>query len=324
MATAFWVSRAVYSAARLELADRMAEGMHEVSELAKATGTHGPSLRRLLRTLTGLGLVTQVGEHRFALTSLGDVLRADAPGAVRGTVLSLGGDWDWRTFGECMHSLRTGEPSFDKALGMPFFPYLAQNREEGHEFNTAMQGFFDHEPPLIAEAHDFSQFRTLVDVGGGSGNLLTSLLAANPGTKGLLYDQPHVAEDARRLIAARSLAHRCEFQAGDFFECVPSGGDAYLLSHIVHDWELSKCLKLLGNCREAIPAHGRLYLIDGVLPEGDAPHPGKVLDWVMLNVTGGMERTEKEYAELLHQASFELTRVISTRSSSSLVEARPI
>jgi hypothetical protein len=175
----------------------------------------------------------------------------------------------------------------------------------------------------VAAAYDFTDFRTIVDVGGGSGHLLAAILNANPHLRGVLYDLPHVAPEAQKYMESAGLKARCEVLSGDFFAAVPSGSDAYLLSHIIHDWDERRCGALLRHCRRAMDTQGRLLIVEAVLPAGDAPHPGKVLDLVMLTVPGGMERTEEEYAALLAKASFRLTRIVPTASPVSIVEAIP-
>jgi hypothetical protein len=185
-----------------------------------------------------------------------------------------------------------------------------------------MVGIHGGEPPAVAAAYDFSGLKTIVDVGGATGDLLTTVLGRNPGARGILYDLPHVVRDAPALIHARGLTDRVRIEPGSFFEKVPSGGDAYLLSHIIHDWSEEQCLTILGNCRRVMSAGGRLLIIEMVLPSGDTPHPGKMLDMMMLVGPGGQERTEEEYRALLAKAGLRLTRVVPTASPVSVVEAR--
>jgi hypothetical protein len=186
-----------------------------------------------------------------------------------------------------------------------------------------MVGFHGQEPPAVVAAYDFARFRMLVDVGGGTGNLLTAILHAHPHLRGILYDLPHVVADARPRLDTLRIAARCELMAGDFFAAVPPGGDAYLLSHIIHDWDEAQCLTILRHCHHAMEPDGCLLLAETVLPPGDTPHPGKLLDLLMLTVPGGRERTADEYAALLAAASFRLTRIIPTASAVSIVEAIP-
>jgi len=323
MATAHWNSRIVYVAAKLGLADHLAGGPKSAEDLAGPTGTHAPSLYRLMRTLAHLGLLTEGAEHRFSLTPLGEALKKTAPGAARATVLTLAGDWCANGFGELLYSVQTGKSGVEKYLGMPVFDWFGQNPEIASLFNETMIGFHGAEAAVVATAYDFSRLNTIVDVGGGTGNLLTTILGRAPGARGVLYDLPHVVREAPALIQSRGLTNRVTLEEGSFFERVPSGGDAYLLSHVIHDWSEAQCLTILGHCRRALNPGGKLLLIEMVLPSGNTPHPGKMLDMMMLVGPGGQERTEQEYARLLAQAGFRLTRVVPTGSAASVIEAVP-
>jgi alkyl hydroperoxide reductase subunit AhpC/SAM-dependent methyltransferase len=323
MATAHWISRMVYVAAKLNLADRLADAPKSAGELAGPTGTHAPSLYRLMRTLANLGLLSEDGAQRFSLTPLGEALKKNAPGSAYPTVLTMAGDMFLGGFGELLYSVQTGKSGFEKALGMPVFDWLGKNPEMASLFSETMIGIHGAEPAAVAAAYDFSEMKTIVDVGGATGNLLTTVLGRAPGARGILYDLPHVVRDAPALIQSRGLTNRVTIEAGSFFERIPVGGDVYLLSHIIHDWSEAQCLTILGNCRRALSRGSRLLLIEMVLPPGNVPHPGKVLDMMMLVGPGGQERTEQEYGTLLGQAGFRLTRVVPTESAVSVVEAVP-
>ena len=220
-----------------------------------------------------------------------------------------------------MYSLETGKTAFEKVFGMPAFDYLAKHPEDAANFSEAMIGFHGDEPPAIVAAYDFSGFGTVVDVGGASGNMLVAILSRYPGPRGVLFDLPHVVRDAPEFFRARGLADRVRIEAGSFFDLVPAGGDAYVLSHIIHDWSEEQCLTILGNCRKAMKPDAKLLIVEMVLPAGDEMHPGKLLDLTMLVAPGGQERTDAEYAALLDKAGFRLTRVVPTQSAVSVVEA---
>jgi hypothetical protein len=299
MAMGHWVSRIVYLGAKLGLADRLADGPKSAEELAGPTGTHAPSLHRLLRGLANLGIFEEQSGGRFALTPLGEALKTGAPGAARPSILTIASDWWFRGFGELSFSVETGQSGFEKALGMPLFDYLARSPETASLFSETMIGFHGAEPPAVAGAYDFSAIGTLVDVGGASGHLLATIAMHHPTLKGILFDLPHVVRDAPALLQARGVADRVTIEAGSFFERVPEGGDAYLLSHIIHDWTEEQCLTILGHCRRAMRPGAKLLLCEMVLPEGNAPHPGKMLDLMMLVGPGGRERTASEYGALL-------------------------
>lgn len=303
------------------MADQLAAGPKSADELAAATGTHAPSLYRLLRSLAGLGLVHELEDQSFELTVLGEALQSNAPGAARSTLLYLAGHSAWKSWGEILHSLQTGEPGFDKAFGMPVFEHLSRHPDEAFNFSQAMLGFHGAEPLAIAAAYDFSSLRILADVGGSSGNMLTAILSRHAGLRGLLFDLPHAVRDAPTVFERAGLSARVDIQAGNFFESVPAGADAYLLSHILHDWSEAQCVTILENCRRAMKPGSRLLIVEMILPSGDASHPGKLLDMAMLAITGGQERTEVEYRALLARGGFELLRVIPTASAASVMEA---
>ena len=323
MCAGAWVAAGLYAAAKLGLADHLADGPRSALDLAPVTSTHAPTLHRFMRTLAGFGILTEGNGQRFALTPLGEALKTGAPGSARSTLIAFGGPAFWRSWEEILYSLETGKPGFDKVWGMPVFDYLARHPDEASHFSEAMVGFHGSEPPTVAEAYDFSGVQTVVDVGGATGNMLAALLSRHPGLRGVLFDLPHVVRDAPALLKARGVEARVTIETGSFFERVPAGADAYLLSHIIHDWSEPQCLTILKHCREAMRPDGRLLIVETVLPEGDVPHQGKLQDLVMMVLPGGQERTEAEYATLLDKAGFRLNRVVPTTSVVSIVEGVP-
>jgi O-methyltransferase domain/Dimerisation domain len=324
MAMAHWISRIAYVAAKLGLADHLAQAPKSAEELAGPTKTHAPSLYRLMRTLASLGILTEDAANRFSLTAVGEALTSGAPGSARATILTIASDWWTHGFEQLLYSVETGKSGFEKTLGMPIFDWLARNPEQAALFSETMVGVHGSEPPAVAAAYDFSGLATIVDVGGATGNLLTTILGAHPGPRGILFDLQHVVHDAPALIQARGLSGRVTIEAGSFFERVPGGADVYLLSHIIHDWTEAQCITILGNCRRAMKPDSRLLIIEMVLPADDTPHPGKILDMMMLVGPGGQERTEPEYGRLLGKAGFRLSRVVPTDSAVSIVEAVPL
>ena len=324
MATAYWVSRALYAAARLELADRIAVGSRTPADLAAQTAAHAPSLHRLLRALAGLGIVSEDEEHEFSLTGLGQAFCAGAPGAAHATVLALAGDWWWRGWEHVLHAVATGKTGMERAFGTTLFEYLATEPEEASYFNDAMIGFHGAEPEAVAAAYDFSGCETVVDIGGGTGNLLAAILERRPHLRGVLAERPHVLSEATVLVESRGLSPRVALEPIDFFTSIPDCGDVYLLSHVIHDWTEEQCLTILRNCRTAMKPGSRLLIIEMVLPAGNTPHPGKLLDLAMLVMPGGEERTAGGYDALLKRAGFGMTRVIPTASPVSIVEAVPV
>jgi O-methyltransferase domain/Dimerisation domain len=324
MATAHWVSRLLYVAAQVRIADHLWEKAKTADELAGPTQTHAPSLYRLMRALAGLGVLIENDAHCFSLTPLGSTLRVGTPDSVRSAVLTLAGDMFTKSLDQLHYSVETGKTAFEKVFGVPLFAWLANHSAEASMFSETMVRFHGDEPAAVAAAYDFSRYETIIDVGGATGNLLAAILGRHAKPHGILFDLPHVVGDAAPLLLSRGLKDRVGIEAGNFFENVPAGGDAYLLSHIIHDWKEEQCLAILGNCRRAMSRSGQLLIIETILPAGNTPHLGKMLDIIMLAIPGGQERTESEYSELLGKAGFQLQRVAATKSAVSIIEARPL
>jgi hypothetical protein len=322
MTIAHWGGELLLQAAEMSLADKFTAGQpRSAKDLAAEYGMRHRELYRYLRTLTGLGLLASAGGDNFTLTDLGAALKTGAPGAARSAVIALIGDMvkpAWKAFD---HGLRTGDPGFEKAHGASLFEYLQKNPGMALFFSETMVGFHGREPPAVAEAYDFSGIGSLVDVGGASGNMLGHVLSRHPNVRGVLYDLPHVVADAPPLLQAHGVADRVDIQSGSFFDSVPAGHDAYLLSHIIHDWDDGENGTILKNVREAMKPDGKLLIVEMVLPESDEPHMGKMLDMMMLLVPGGEERTPSEYEALLAPNGFRMTRVVPTSSAVSVVEA---
>ncbi len=322
MMTGYWVSQAVYVAAKLGLADFLTEGPRRSEDLAAATGTHAPSLHRLLRALASAGVFTEASPGHFALTPLAALLRTGVPGSMRALAITYNEE-QYRAWGDLLHSVRTGEVAFEHCYGMPIFDYFAQHPEADRVFNEAMIGWTDRVAAAVASTYDFSPFGTVVDVGGGYGALLAAILRRHPMARGILFDQPHVVGSAKELLAAAGIADRCACVGGDFFVEVPAGGDAYVLAQILHDWDDDRSSAILGQCRRAMPPHGKLLVVELVLPPGEEAFFGKWLDLHMLVMTGGRERTGAEYDALFRAAGLALARVIPTPPGPSVVEAVP-
>ncbi len=323
MMTGYWVSQALHVAAKLGIADLLADGPVDCEDLAAATDTHAPSLQRVLRALASVGVFTEVSPGSFALTPLAELLRTETPGSMRALAIMYAEE-QYRAWGELLHSVRTGEMAFDHQFGMGYFAYLAQHPEADRVFNEAMTGWTHQLVGAVVDVYDFSPFKTIVDVGGGYGALLAAILRSNPGTRGVLFEQPHVVASAEEQLVAAGVADRCTFVGGDFFAAVPTGGDAYVLSQILHDWDDERCVAILGQCRRAMPDHGKLLVVELVLPEGDEPFLGKWLDLHMLVLLGSRERTAAEYDTLFRAAGFKLARVVPTPPGPSVVEAVPV
>lgn len=316
MLTAYWTSMSLHVAAKLRLADLVRDEPKTAEELASATGTHAPSLYRLLRGLACNGVFAEDESGRFRQTELSACLESTRPLSQHGLALLMG-DEHYRAWGELEYSIRTGKVAWDKVFGMPCFDYYASHPEAAQIFDQAMVGVHGPESAAICDAYDFAPFRRVVDVGGGNGSLLRLVLERFPTVQGILFDLPHVVQRAKPQLPEG----RCEAIGGSFFDEVPAGGDVYMMRHIIHDWDEEKCLRILTNIRRVLPAGGKLLVIEGVVPAGNDPSFTKMLDLNMLVIPGGMERTEAEYRELLAKAGFRLSRILPTRSEVSILES---
>lgn len=315
------LARALQLAAELGVADLLAEGPRRADDLAAVTSTHPDALYRLLRTLASCGVFTEVQPGHFGLTPVGAYLRDDHPASIRSFV--RWGDVLARVLGEAAYSLRTGAAAFDRAFGESFFDYVRSHPDRGAVFDKSMAELSAQEDAAVADAYDFTATRSIVDVGGGLGSLLRIILAGHPEMTGTLLDQPPVVQAAQELMNAAGLADRCVVTAGDFFQEVSSGADTYLLKSVVHDWPDAQAVTILDNCRTSMSRDGKLLLVERVIPVGDAPHPSKAMDFAMLVLLGGRERTATEYAGLLADAGFRISRIVETASAMSVIEAVP-
>ncbi len=320
MISGFWISRAIYIGAKLGLADHLRDGHKTPDELAAATGTHAPSLYRVLRALASVGVFVEDEKRGFTLTPLSETLRTDAPGSLRAFATVELGEEHYPAWGELLHSVKTGEIAFDRAFGMPVWKFFEQNPDNAKTFNDAMTGMTLAVNDAVLSSYDFSSISKIVDVGGGHGSLIASILRANPQMKRVLFDAPSVAEGVQSRPEVEGVADRCEVVAGDFFQSVPNDGDAYILKWIIHDWDDERSITILRNCHRAMTENGKLLLVEAVVPRGSEPHFSKFIDLNMLVMTGGRERTENEYRMLLEASAFKLTRIIPTESPMSVIE----
>ena len=320
MITGYWLSQAIYAAAKFGIADLLSAGPRSVDELAVGTSTNPDALYRLLRALASVGIFSEGPPRQFSLTPLAEPLQTSVPDSKRALAL-MSGDEQFQAWTEIVYSIQTGKKAFDKVFGQPIFDYLGERLDKAQIFDAAMVGIHGRESGAVLKAYDFSGINTIVDIGGGNGSQLIALLQAHPTMRGILFDLPHVIERAKAPVAAAGLSNRCELMAGSFFDTVPAGADAYFMRHIIHDWEDEKSLTILRNCHRAMPAHGRLLVVESVIPPGNEPFAGKFLDLVMLLIPGGKERTEGEYRTLFQQAGFELSKIIPTGSEVSVIEA---
>lgn len=318
MITGYWMSQAIYAAAKFDVAGLLKDGPKSVEELAQATSTHADSLYRLLRALASVGIFAEGESRVFSLTPLAEPLRGDVPESKRALAL-MAGDEHFRAWGEIDYSIRTGKTAFEKVFGKPIFDYLGEHPDKARIFDGAMVGVHGREANAILKAYDFSGIEVIADIGGGNGSQLTQILKKHTAMKGILFDLPHVVERAKPLIESAGVADRCELISGSFFDAVPKGADAYIMRHIIHDWDDEQALAILRNCHQAMAPGGRLLVVESVIPAGNQPFLGKFLDLVMLTIPGGKERTEDEYRSLFGKAGFELRQVVPTASEVSVI-----
>jgi hypothetical protein len=328
MAMGHFVPRALALAAKLGLADLLKDGPRSASDLAAATQTHAPSLARLMRLLASAGVFAELPDGTFALTPLGQPLRADAPGSVRALVLVFAGVEAQDAWKDLENCIRTGEPSFRRTVpGTDPYALMAPSPELTALFDQAMATFAPWRAAAVAAAIDFSAFGKVVDVGGGNGALLIGILKAYPKLAGVVFDQPHAAARARQQIAAAGLADRCEVIAGSFFNEVPRGADGYLISNVLVDWDDERATAILRNCRAAVPRHGQVLILEELYPTSvdasDVCRHATAIDVLMLLCTGGRQRTEEEFRDLLAASGFRLSKVVPTAAGVSVVQGEP-
>lgn len=323
IALGYLVSRSLHVATELGIADLVKDGPKTTDELASHTGAHRESLKRLLRALAAHGVFAEDNSGRFATTPASALLEQEV---MRDGVLLCGevtgdGSW-WNAVGALRHSVLTGSPAFDLQHSVGFFDYLSDRPECRRWFDRGMANFASAENPAIAGAYDYSRFQHIVDVGGGQGGLLAEILKLHRTVRGTLFDLPQVVRNPAYLSKA-DLVERWTAVGGDFFRSVPKGADAYVLKRILHDWSDDECVRILRCCREAMGKHASLLVVDAVLPAGNAPHPGKVMDILMMVFAEGRERTEQEFGELFGRAQLRLTQVTNTPSALAIIEAIP-
>jgi hypothetical protein len=317
MATSYWLSQAIYVAAKLGVADLLEDGPKSSAELSAATSCDRSSLFRVLRALASAGILSQIDGDRFALTRLAGTLRSNVPGSQRAIAITLG-EVHYQACGDLLHAVRTGSPAFNQVFGASLFEHLAQNPEDGAAFNQGMTDIASMVAYAILLAYDFSKIPSVVDVGGGEGQLLRRILRWYPEMTGTVFDY----SSALRSPASVK-EDRCSFIAGSFFDSVPAGAEAYLMCSVLHDWNDELAVAILRNCRKATANNARLLVVETVVPETSAASFSKLLDINMMAMSSGRERTKSEFQALLDAAGFKLTRIIPTLAPQSIIEARP-
>jgi hypothetical protein len=315
----------VFAIAELGVADLLASGPQSANELAGNLKVDEDSLYRVLRMLASQGIFTETLLRVFTNTDLSNFLRSDVSGSVRSMGRFRGTDFVYQSFGEILHTIRTGEPGRAKVLGVDGWEYLERNPGSARIFDDAMTDLSAIAAPAIAAAYEFSKWETLMDVGGGNGVLLAAILQAHRSLRGVLADQQHVLKRAReRGFLSGSLEKRASMQPCDLFRDIPKGCRAYLMKSVIHDWNDEDAHKILSQCRRAVPKNGALLLVEFNLPEDNSGARSKFVDINMMVLTGGRERTVPEYSSLLKDAGFRLNEVVKTTSDFNVMEALPI
>lgn len=324
LATGSWVTQALYTATKLGIPDALAGGPLTIEEIAGKVGADADATQRLMRALASKSVFNERTDGRFELTAMSEPLRSDAQQSVRALVLMIGHPAHWEHWGGLLYSVQTGKSSLEHLRGMTAFDFLGQDEDAGQVFHDAMTVTSEMVIEPVLAAYDFGPFRTVVDVGGGRGKLLAAILHQAPEARGVLFELQSVIPGACDLLVDEGVADRVNAVAGDFFESVPAGADAYVLKNIVHDWPEEKALEILRNVRNAMAPDGRVLLIEAVIPEGNGDHVSKWVDLEMLIQTSGRERTAAQYADLLRRAGLEMTCVVPTIGPASIVEALKI
>jgi hypothetical protein len=326
IALGYMASAALQVVLELEIADRLVDGPRPVAQLAADAGVDEDSLYRILRTLSSVGVFEEREPRTFAANLAASLMRK-GPGSFRDMGYWITSPFHFGVYAEMLHSVRTGQPASEKVLGMPAFAFFArpENQALSARFNNAMTAFSAAVAPAALEVYDFSGIRVLVDVAGGHGQVLASILRAHPGMRGILFDVDHVIAGAAPVLEAAGVRDRVQTAAGDFFAAVPPGGDAYIMKHIIHDWDDARSTAILGNIRTALrqgAPDGRLVLLESVLLPANQPDFAKMIDLEMMMMPGGRERTADEFERLFARAGFTLTRIVPTAAGLSVIEGR--
>jgi len=322
MATSYWVSQAIYVAAKLGIADLLKNGPESCVALAAATGVDAPSLFRLMRALATVGIFSHVRGDWFALSPLAESLQTDTATSLRAMVMTIG-EIHYQACGHLLHSIQTGSPGFANVFGKTLFDYLRKDAGAAETFNQGMTNLSSMLAYAVLMAYDFSRISSMIDVGGGEGTLLRKILQVNPEMAGAVLDMPGTFEAVTQELNGDGSGGRCSYIAGNFFDSVPGGADAYLMCNVIHDWDDTQAIAILRNCRRAMTGNSRLLLVDMVVPDNDTACFSKLLDLNMLVMNGGRERTKAEFCRLLEISGYRLTKVVPTMAPQCVIEGIP-
>jgi SAM-dependent methyltransferase len=320
MATGYWVSQAIYVAAKLGIADLLKDGPQSCVALAAATGSNAPSLFGLMRALASVGVFSHVKRDSFALSRLAESLQTHAPASLRAMVITVG-EIHYQACGNLLHSIQTGSPAFNNAFGANLFDYLGQHIAAADAFNQGMTNASSMLAYAVLMAYDFAGISSIVDIGGGQGKLLEKILQFNPDIRGTVFDMASTIERANEQPGNNARRRRCSYVAGDFFSSVPQGADAYVLSSVIHDWDDNRAITILRNCRRAMTKNSKILLVEMIVPDAASASFSKLIDLNMLVMNGGRERTTAEFCALLNATDYKLTRIVPTMAPQSVIEA---
>ena len=324
MILAQWNAAAISAAAKLGIADELESGPKTTLELASLLNLHEDSLYRVLRALAGLGIFHEGENRTFSQTPLSDVLRTNAKPSLRYAATLMIDNWQHRGLQGICSTIENGHSAMVNVFGAGLFEYLRAHSEEAFHFNRGMTDLSSVEAPAVVATYDFSCFDRIVDVAGGAGGLLAAILASTPKLRGTLFDQPSVIEQAKSDAILAPFGDRCELVGGDFFDAVPVGADAYIMKHIIHDWDDERATKILSNCRRALKPGGKLLVVERVIGPPNAHDPKKFFDVAMMLLLGGRERSEPEWKALYDVAGFRVTRILPTPAPHSIIEGVPV
>lgn len=323
MVLAQWTSVAISAAARLGVADHLESGPRTTKELASLMKVHEDALYRLLRALAGLGVFYEGENRSFSQTPLSELLRTNGSPTLRYAAAMMIDPWQIGSMQAINSTIENGQAAITNVFGKGLFEYLHEHPDEAFRFNRGMMDLSSGDVLALLAAYDFSAFDHIVDVGGGTGRVLAGILEKFPALRGTLFDQPSVIEQAKKDGILDSYKARCDFAGGSFFESVPVHADAYIMKHIIHDWEDEQAEKILRNCRRAMQPTGKLLVVDRVIGPPNAPDPRKFFDVAMMLIPGGRERTESEWNALFAASGFRVARIVPTPGPHSVIEGTP-
>jgi len=309
----------IFVAAKLNLADLLKDGGKPIKELALATGTLELRLYRMMRALASVGIFTESKPKYFELTPLAELLQSGSPGSQKNLAIKMGSKWYLHAWANILHSVQQEKSAFDDNADL--FEYLQNHPADAAVFNHAMTFTSQMQAAAICHAYDFSGVKTIVDIAGGYGFLLSVILKAHPTLKGMIFDKPYVIKTVRARFKADGLDQRCRIIEGDFFDSIPEGSDVYILKHVIHNWDDAHAVTILKNCRKAMKANSRILVIDAIIP---VKNPSFKEIWsdieMMVMLSNGRERTKSEFKNLFDQAGFKLNKIIPTSSELSIIE----